>query len=208
VDGLTGTSDDGVLNVFNLEPTLVGATQNELINTTGRPATARTWEIAATRRFSGRWSAQASYARTWERDNDFRSNPNQAPSVGYLGRSNFKLTGSVDPGGKLRFSPAIRYQEGTYFARTVSVSLNYGSATIQAEPTGSRQRDPVLLFDLRSERRFTLPHKTTAALFLDAFNLLNTNAVTSLTTTTGSSFLRPTGIIPPRVLQIGTKFSW
>ncbi len=208
VDGITGTSDDGVLNVFNLDPALVGATQNQLIAATGRPSSARTWEIAATRRFSGRWSTQVSYARTWERENDFRSNPNQAPAAGYLGRSNFKLTGSVDPGWKLRFSPALRYQDGTYFARTVSVSLNYGNATIQAEPTGSRQRDAVFLFDLRSERRFTLPHKTTIGLFVDAFNLLNTNAVTALTTTTGPNFLRPTGIVPPRVLQVGSKFSW
>lgn len=208
VDGLTGTPDDGVLNLFNLDPTLVGSTLNQLINTTGHPSSARTWEVAATRRFSGRWSAQVSYARTWEKESDFRSNPNQALAADYLGRSNFKLTGSVDPGWGLRFSPAIRYQEGIYFARTVSVSLNYGSATIQAEPPDSRQRDDVFLLDLRSERRFRLPRGTSFALFVDAFNLLNTNAVTGLTTTTGPNFLRPTGILPPRVLQIGTKFSF
>ncbi len=208
VDGVSGTADDGVLNVFNLDPALVGSTLNQLINTPGSPSLARTWEIAATRRFSGRWSAQASYARTWQKSSDFRSNPNQALPVGYLGLSNFKLAGSFDPGWGLRFSPLLRYQEGSYFARTVSLSLNYGSATIQAEPTGSRQRDSTLLLDLRSERRFKLPNKRTVGLFVDAFNLLNTNAVTALTTTTGSSFLRPTGILPPRVVQVGTKFSW
>ncbi len=207
-DGITGTADDGVLNVFNLAPSLVGQTLNDLINTPGSPSQAMTWEIAATRRFSGRWSAQTSYARTWQKASDFRSNPNQALPVGYLGLSNFKLTGSFDPGWGLRFSPAIRYQEGSYFARTVSLSLNYGNATIQAEPTGSRQRDDALLFDLRSERRFKLSRDMTTGLFVDAFNLLNTGAVTSLTTITGPNFLRATGILPPRVVQIGAKFSW
>ena len=208
VDAVTGTADDGVLNLFNLDPSLVGLTLNQLINTTGYASRARTWEIAATRRFSGRWSAQVSYARTWEKENAFRTNPNQAPPVGYLGRSTFKVTGSFDPGWGLRFSPILRYQEGTYFARSVSVSLNYGSTSIQAEPTGSRQRDDILLFDLRSERSFKLPGKTTVGLFVDVFNIFNSNAVTALTTTTGSSFLRPTGILPPRVMKLGTKFSW
>jgi hypothetical protein len=208
VDGVSGTSDDGVLNLFNLDPSLVSSTLNRLINTTGYPSRARTWEIAATRRFSGRWSSQVSYARTWELGSAFRSNPNQALPSGYLGRTNFKLTGSFDPGWGFRLSPVMRYQEGTYFSRTVSVSLNYGSASIQAEPTGSRQRDDTFLLDLRAERRFKLPQKTTAALFADVFNMLNTNAVTALTTTTGPNFLRPTGILPPRVVQVGAKFSW
>ena len=207
-DSIVGTSDDGVLNLFNLDPSLVGKTLNTLINTAGYPSKAQSWEIAATRRMSGRWSAQVSYARTWERDSDYRNNPNQAPPVGYLGRSTFKLTGSFDPGWGLRFSPVIRYQEGTYFARTVSVSLNYGSVAFQAEPTGSRQRDDILLLDLRSERTLRLTSKASVGIFFDIFNILNSNAVTSLTTATGSNFLRPTGIVPPRVFKLGTKFTW
>jgi MFS family permease len=44
--------------------------------------------------------------------------------------------------------------------------------------------------------------------FLDAFNIFNSNAATQITMSTGSSFLRPTNILAPRVFRIGVKFAF
>lgn len=82
------------------------------------------------------------------------------------------MTGSVDPGWGLCFSPILRYQEGTYFARTVSVSLNDGSTSIQAEPPGGRQRDDTFLLDLRTERVFRPSGKKSLSGFVDVFNIV------------------------------------
>jgi hypothetical protein len=208
-DGVAGTSDDGVLNVFNLEPGLVGRTVDTFRNTPGYSEQAWTWEVAANRRFSNRWSLASSFAVTWRDNwNPIPVNPNQIPQSDLLPVRMFKITGSYEPGWGFRFSPLVRYQQGDPFARTVPVRLNYGTENVPAEPTGARRRDDVVVFDLRSERKFTVRSGTTIGVFLDAFNILNSHAVTSLIVSTGQSFLRPTNILAPRVLRIGAKFSF
>ena len=44
--------------------------------------------------------------------------------------------------------------------------------------------------------------------FLDVYNLLNTNAAQTLTTSSGTDWLRPTAITGPRVLRIGARLEW
>jgi hypothetical protein len=44
--------------------------------------------------------------------------------------------------------------------------------------------------------------------FIDVYNLLNTNAEQTLTTVSGSAWLRPTAITGPRVLRIGARLEW
>jgi hypothetical protein len=146
---------------------------------------------------------------TWRDNwNPIPVNPNQIPQSDLLPVRMFKITGSYEPGWGFRFSPLVRYQQGDPFARTVPVRLNYGTENVPAEPTGARRRDDVVVFVLRSERKFTVRSGTTIGVFLDAFNILNSNAVTSLIVSTGQSFLRPTNILAPRVLRIGAKFSF
>jgi hypothetical protein len=43
---------------------------------------------------------------------------------------------------------------------------------------------------------------------VDFFNLFNANPVESLQWSSGSSFLRPTAIVPPRIIRFGAKFDW
>jgi len=40
------------------------------------------------------------------------------------------------------------------------------------------------------------------------YNIFNTNAEQALTTSSGSAFLRPVAITPPRVARIGLKLQW
>jgi hypothetical protein len=44
--------------------------------------------------------------------------------------------------------------------------------------------------------------------FVDVYNLFNTNAVQTLTTTSGPAFLRPTVITGPRIARIGARLEW
>ena len=89
-----------------------------------------------------------------------------------------------------------------------SVSLNYGSQSVLAEPMGTRRLDDSLVFDVRVERQFRLPRQTKLGLFLDLFNITNQNVAFAINATTGSSFMRPTAIMAPRVVRIGAKVSF
>jgi Carboxypeptidase regulatory-like domain len=207
-DGLTGTGDDGVFNLFDLQPDLVGRTARVLQNAFDYDASYRTFEIAANRHFAGRWSLNASYAVTWR--NDYESvpqNPNEPDLTDLLPMTFVKISGSVDPGAGLRFSPLLRFQSGEPFARSVNVRLNYGNQRVLAEPVGDRGHDNTLILDLRTERRFAVGGRF-VSLFVDVYNIFNTNAAPTRNTATGSTFLRPLTIIPPRVFKVGAKASW
>ena len=88
-----------------------------------------------------------------------------------------------------------------------------GGVTIPAivlnvEPIGTRHMDDINLLDLRVQKTFDLPRAQRLIVRLNVFNANNTNAVTGLTMRAGPSFLRPTGIIPPRIVELSTAFSF
>lgn len=85
--------------------------------------------------------------------------------------------------------------------------MNYGSQVILAEPIGTRQQDNVALFDTRVEKIFGLG-KRKLGLFLDGYNLFNANPEANILYSSGASFLRPTNIVPPRIVRFGVKLDW
>jgi len=65
----------------------------------------------------------------------------------------------------------------------------------------------VNVFDIRSEKVFSVGRSRITG-FFDVYNILNTNAEQDLTKSSGSAFLRPIAITPPRVARIGAKLQW
>jgi hypothetical protein len=100
-----------------------------------------------------------------------------------------------------------RHQSGVPFGRTFVTALNYGNATILAEPFNAERTPNINIFDIRSEKVFRFG-TTRVTAFFDVYNIFNTNAEQDLTKSSGSSFLRPVAITPPRVARIGGKFQW
>ena len=43
---------------------------------------------------------------------------------------------------------------------------------------------------------------------VDVFNLMNANPVDFTTWSSGTSFLRPTSVVPPRIVRFALKFDW
>jgi hypothetical protein len=209
-DGVTGTADDGtVLHLLNLNPALIGRTFNMIVNVPDYDESARSLEVTATRRFANRWSLSASWAATWRNDfNAIPYNPNGVQQSDYLRMTFVKVNGSIEPGWGLRITPLVRYQSGTPFARSVSISMNYGSQTVLVEPTGAQRMNAPLIFDVRAERRFALRPGMSVSGFFDCFNIANSNAAVTVVTSSGSTYLRPSAILPPRVFRVGAKFSW
>ena len=59
---------------------------------------------------------------------------------------------------------------------------------------------------MRTEKTFRI-NAVRVMGFFDVYNMFNTNAAQTLTTSSGGSWLRPTAITGPRVLRIGARWN-
>jgi hypothetical protein len=119
-------------------------------------------------------------------------------------------------------SPIYRFQMGPPLQRVLTVSgLRVGTVTIPTGPVGQYRGDNISIFDTRIEKHVTFHERYQVGLFLDAFNINNSNAaqnqdnVTGFKTitvngqkTTYQRFLSPTTVISPRIFRVGAKFTF
>jgi hypothetical protein len=218
LDGTVGTADDGALiNATNLAAAYLGLPTVSLVTNVPGRSTYDTYEIAMNKRMSDRWSSSISYSYT--RRNAYRTasntyplNPNscinanadcQDESSDY----SFKLNGVFELPAGVKLSPVYRFQAGNNFGRTFVATLNYANPTLLAEPLNAQRAANINLLDIRLDRGFALPGGRLSP-FVDIYNLTNSNAEQDITVTSGTSYLRPITIVPPRVLRIGAKFDW
>jgi hypothetical protein len=119
-----------------------------------------------------------------------------------------KINGSYDAKWGIRLTPAFRMQQGQPYGRTFQATMNYGAQRFLAEPFGSRQMDNTYLFDVRIEKNFKLGGNRSLSGFIDGYNLTNANPANNINWGSGSTFLQPTTIVPPRLWRFGVKFDW
>ena len=121
-----------------------------------------------------------------------------------------------------------QYRSGFYWTPYVVVEgLYYNDReTVYMTPRGSRQYPNRSVLDLRLQKEFGLGNDMAFALFVDAFNVLDADEVTSVNRRwgwyvydwedhPGNSFWDPSSrfeevqsIQSPRTVRIGAKFSW
>jgi len=217
-DGRAGTPDDGAtFTAYNLAPEFTTLPIVNITRNLGDAANSDyyTWEITATRRETGRWSLLASFAETWSRETNLGAGAAFTPNA-FINTENGlnryrtwqgKVNATVKLPGQLHVTPVYRHQSGTPFGRTFVTTLNYGNATILAEPFNAERTPNLNLFDVRSEKVFNVGAGRLIG-FFDVYNVFNSNAEQDLTKSSGSSFLRPVAITPPRVARIGLKVQW
>ncbi len=184
-----------------------------------------TWEVEAHRRHRDRWSLIAGFAHLWNgdqanvyfdqvvRQNPYPVTPNDLINAGSDGRYDFrtwtlKVHGTIEGPWGLRVSPLLRHQSGQPFGRTFVTRLEYGMVRVLAEPMGTRRTDNVTLLDVRIEKGVRLPGGRRVACFVDVFNLLNANPEQNINWSSGSAFLQPLAIVPPRIVRLGARLVW
>ena len=79
---------------------------------------------------------------------------------------------------------------------------------LNAEPFGTRQLPNIHLVDLRAEKTFNLGAGQRLITRASLFNALNASTVTNLNTRSGATFLRPSAIIRPRIVELSASFSF
>ena len=225
-DGREGTGDDGPdVVLYDVPPGSDPAAGTVIRNVDRSDSDFLTWEAAAERQFSGRWSLSASFAYTWNRDqanaylnqpvreNAYPLTPNDLIHADGRGRHVFgvwsaKAVGTFTAPWQTRVTSLIRHQSGQPFGRTFQAQLpNYGTVRILAEPVGARRQDHVTIVDVRLERPFRRPWGRIAG-FVEMSNLLNANAEQNVNWSSGNAFLRPLSIVSPRVARLGLRLDW
>ena len=217
-DGRTGTADDGAaIQAFNLDTAYLSLVPDQLItNLPSMDTDHYTWEITANRRQTGRWGVLASFAETWSYTGVTALSPNDLINTvngrNRTSRYNAKISATLEAPWGVRLLPLWRYQSGENFGPTFTSRLNYASISIQAQPTNKERRPNISIVDLRAEKTFThavpLLGSTRLGLFVDLYNIFNTNAAQLTTPTYGASYLRPTVITGPRIMRIGARFQF
>ena len=225
-DDVAGTADDGdEIVLHDLAAGVTGLQPTVIRNVAYGESDYLTWEVAADRRTGEGWSLSASFAQTWHQDhasaylgqqvrnNEFPLTPNDLINTGEAGRHVFslwsaKVSGTYEMPWQIRVTPFVRYQSGQSFARTFQTQLpNYGLVRVLAEPVGTRRQDNLTILDVHVERAFPVHTKRLTA-FVEGFNMLNTNAEQNVNWSSGSMFLRPLSVIPPRIVRLGLRMDW
>ena len=194
----------------------------------------KTIEVATVKRLSNRWQLVASYSATkknWPigaaglaRGTGFgTSSPNfsaAGDNAGYLTPNteinttdetwdwDGKLSGTYIFPAEILVSGNFHHTSGDPFARQVRFT---GGRTVpfvvlNVDPIGTYRRPHLNVVTARVEKRFELPRGQIATVTLNVHNALNANTVTALQNRSGSSFLQPLAILPPRLAEIGLSY--
>jgi hypothetical protein len=206
-------------------------------NIDGYEGTYKTLEVSANKRYSKRWSLNASFSRTWTHEfgnnyannrfgtaisnfsffGSFPSTPNERTENEFTNWL-IKVSGTVDAGWGVRVTPVLKTSSGVPYGRYFSVAAcsattttncsNYGTQLVLAEPLGTRRQDNVAVLDFRVEKQMTFAGRGKLGLFADLFNALNADTAVNINWRSGASFEKATTVIGPRIVKVGLKVDW
>jgi hypothetical protein len=231
-DGNAATTSDNGPNIqaFNLDTTTRGVS-NVTQNIPDYEGTYKTIEIAANKRYSNRWSLNASFSYVWTEEfgnlyfnnrfgtavpggafsffGSYPVNPNE-PTFNEFTSWNAKFAGTIDAGWGLRVTPVWKVQSGAPYGRFITTTaLNYTpSQIVLVEPVGTRRQDTVSIVDFRVEKQLRFGPQARVGLFLDVFNTFNSNTAVNISWGSGAAFEKATTVLGPRIAKFGVKFDW
>jgi hypothetical protein len=113
-------------------------------------------------------------------------------------------------------SANLEHRGGYAWARQVlfskaggfAVAQTIPSITLNAEPIGTRRLPNTNQLDLRFEKSFRLTKGQKVSGRVNIFNVLNRNTVTDVVRLSGTSFLKPTSIMPPRLVEFSASYQF
>jgi hypothetical protein len=231
VDGKLGTADDGgLITYYEFAPSLQGAQFEELmvINDPRADATYKSVELAAVKRLANRWQFMASYSATKKDRPMINSlavgsfntvtvieagnyNPNE--EINRADRTwdyDAKLSGAYIFPADVALSANFHHFSGDPFARTVVFEggVTIPQIELNVEPIGSQRLPNINNLTLRVEKSFRLAAAHKVAVRLNLYNALNANPATKVRAQSGSRFLRPREIMPPRLAEVSASYSF
>jgi hypothetical protein len=235
-DGLPGNADDGPNFIVWDIPGTVPTSRTMTSTIDSIIAVDRAFDFTITRRMRNNWSVMTNFLYNWDHDRGYAQNPNQDRfNDSTVTLWAFKVVGSYRAPKGFVVSPSIRHQAGDPLSRIVQATSGVDQATgltrslnltlnYDTEGPGAYREDNITIFDMRVEKRIRVPNVQghELGLFFDVFNIANSNASQSADNTVGrrtvtlstgevvnyQRFLRPTGVLSPRIFRLGVKYSF
>ena len=217
IDGIAGNADDPGTTVTYWEyPTSMRgvAFAGTMIVPAQGKQTFKTIEVAGTRRISSGWQAAASISAT-KADAPFTDeqadNPNtEINTYNATWETTTKLSGGYTLPFEVIMSATYERRSGTPQAAQAQFS---GGQTItqivlNIDPIGTINLPSTNLWNMRFAKRFRLGTRGSFEARFDFFNIFNANFVTSRSVRVGPSYLVPSNIILPRILQAGVTYDF
>jgi hypothetical protein len=226
-DGRPGTLDDPGTSItyYEFAPALAGR-KNELFMRINDPAGTQTYkglDLQFNRRLANRWMLTAGYSAT-KSDNPYLpglniaefsstsrgadTNPNaEINTANRTWEWLVHVTGSYLLPGEVTVSAVYEHRSGIPWARQVLFSGGVlGSIVLNVEPIGTRRLPNINSVDLRVEKALSLGNRKRLKLRVNIYNLINANTVTGVTQRAGAAFNRASGILSPRIAEVGFAF--
>jgi hypothetical protein len=186
---------------------------------TDRADVFHSFEIAATKRYSKRWTGTASFWTTKNHQwltTGGNSNTPQSPNDdrfpvdntwNWEGRGNLTYNFPYD----IAFSTSYRAQSGQPGVRTQvftapSTVLRQGTVTLRMGEFGDLRAPAIQIVAFKAAKSFMMGQGRRLELTFQVFNAFNSSGVTSVNYQTGTQFGTVTGITSARVARIGAGF--
>lgn len=141
---------------------------------------------------------------------DMPDNPNEElydPSL-RIWEWSFKVNGIYQLPYGMQFSGIFKSQSGQPYGREVRLrDANNSSQRIFIE-RDTYKTPKINLLDLRIQKRFQMGDRHSLDAMFDLFNTLNTSAPVALNLRSGSTFQRPTQLVPGRIFRLGARWTF
>jgi len=217
-DGIAGTADDPsgrTITYYEYPASMNGvAFAGTMIVPAEGTQTFKTIEVAGIRRVSKGWQASASISATKAHVpfvDEQADNPNS--EINTL-NDTWETTSKISGGYTLPFDVIMSatYERRSGTPQAPSAQFSGGQTITQIvlniEPIGTISLPPTNLWNMRFAKRIRLRTGQSLEARFDFFNIFNANFVTGRSTRVGPTYLIPSGIILPRILQTGLTYEF
>jgi carboxypeptidase family protein len=215
-DGRVGTADDpGTTITWYEYPEALRPRTFQLNTLVGDPTATEhfsTIEFAGTKRLSKGWQLLASYSTT-KSDVPVPAESNMNPNTD-INTANetwewlFRASSAYVLPYNIMLSANYEHRSGDAQARTVLLTggNTIPSITVNAEPIGSLRLPNINNIDVRVSKRFNLGGGRRIDGQINLFNVMNVNTTTARIIASGATFLKPTAILPARIVDFNVAF--
>jgi hypothetical protein len=223
LDGLTGAP----VTIYTYPASEVGSAFNILKAANAAPDRADTFntiEVAATKRYSKRWTGTTSFWITkdhrWITGTSSGGNGNtpQSPNDDRFPVDNTwnweaRASGTYNLPMDVSLSASYRAQSGEREQRTQQFTapssvLRQGSVTLRMGENGEYTAPTVQIVSVKAAKNFAVGRGRQLELNFQVFNALNASGITSINRLTGTQFGLATGIVSARVARFGAGISF
>jgi len=180
------------------------------------------FEVAATKRYSRKWTGTASFWTTknhqWLTGTPGNAAVPQSPNDERFPVDNTwywegRASGTYNLPYDVAFSASYRAQSGFPGQRTqvfsaASTVLRQGTVTLRMGEYGEFKSPAVQIVALKAAKRFPVGGGRNVEVNFQLFNALNSSGITSVNYLTGTQFGTVTGITSARVARIGAAFTF